>query len=134
MNTHGLICDFGCWRGTRYTQVPVHYLKWMVNVRHSRAKIAEAELARRGTVTPELEVTGHALDRASLRCLDLWASTRRDEEGLHAWLCRMAAEALADDRAGQRCRLRHAGIKFVFGREGVWPVLKTVMPAKRWEP
>ncbi|MBL8260376.1 MAG: hypothetical protein JNM60_11250 [Candidatus Competibacteraceae bacterium] len=134
MNTHGLICDFGCWRGVRYTRLPVSYLKWMVNVRHSRAGIAEAELARRGTVTPELEVTGHALDRASLRCLDLWASTRRDGEGLHAWLCRMAAEALAANVAGDQRRLQYAGIKFVFGWGGVWPVLKTVMPAGRREP
>lgn len=127
MNTHGLVCDFGRHRGTPYTRLPVSYLKWMVNSHHSRAEIAAAELARRGTVTPDLDVSGHAVDRASLSCLDVWEATRRDGEGLHAWLCRVAAEALAEGDADAQGRLRHRGLKFVFERDGAWPVLKTVV-------
>lgn len=127
MNTHGLVCDFGRHRGTPYTRLPVSYLKWMVNSNHSRAEIAAAELARRGTVTPDLDVSGHAVDRASLFGLDVWVATRQEGEGLHAWLCRLAAEALAEGDADGQGRLRHRGLKFVFERDGVWPVLKTVV-------
>lgn len=127
MNTHGLVCDFGRHRGMLYTRLPASYLKWMVNSGHARAAVAAAELARRGTVTPDLDVSGHALDRASLSCLDCWEATRHDGEGLHAWLCRVAAEALAEGDPDPQGRLRHRGLKFVFDREGAWPVLKTVM-------
>lgn len=131
MNTHGLVCDFGRFKGALYTRMPLSYLKWMVNSRHSRAGIAGAELARRGSGTPDMEVTAHAVDRASLRCIDLWESTRQDEEGLHAWLARMAAEALAADRADDQGRFQYGGIKFVFEQAGVWPVLKTVLRVAR---
>ena len=127
MNTHGWVCDFGRHRGTLYTRLPVSYLKWMVNTQHSRAEIAAAELGRRGTVTPELDVSGHAVDRASIIGLEVWKTTRRDDEGLHAWLCRRAAEALATHDADAQGRLRHGGLKFVFEHEGAWPILKTVM-------
>lgn len=127
MNTHGVVCDFGRHRGTLYTRLPVSYLKWMVNTRHSRADLAAAELGRRGTVTPDLDVSGHAVDRASLFCLDIWQNTRQVSEGLHAWLCRRAAEAWAAHAADPQGRLQHGGLKFVFEQEGAWPILKTVM-------
>lgn len=122
----------GRFRGERITRVPVSYLKWMVNSGHDEAPRAEAELKRRGTCTPTLEISGHAIDRASLRCLKQWKETRRKDEGLHAWLARMSAEALAQGipHAGEPGRIRYGGLSFRFTTDGVWPVLKTVMPQK----
>ncbi len=131
MNTHGLICDFGRHRGTLHTRLPVSSLKWRVNAGHARAEIAAAERARRGTITPDLDGSGHAVDRVALSCLDVWEATRREGEGLHAGLRRVAAEALAEGDADPQGRLRHRGLKFVFERDGAWPVLKTVCRDRR---
>ena len=130
INTHGMICDFGKHSGTPYTRLPVSYLRWMVNVRHSRADIAQAELDRRGTTVPDLDISGHAIDTASLRVRRTWHETRRKDEGLHSWLCRVSAEALAAAEPDEDGRCYHLGMKLVFEMDGVWPVLKTVMPAK----
>ena len=130
MDTKNMFVDFGTHRGERYTRVPVSYLKWMVNVGHTRASIAKAELERRGTVTPDVEVSGHAIDRASIRCLAIWERTRIGEEGLHAWLVRMSDEALRASVLDSQNRFLYCGMKFAFADEDlVWPVLKTVMPA-----
>jgi len=130
INTHNLRVDFGKHAGELYTRLPVSYLKWMVNVSHSRAEIAKAELERRGTVTPDLEVSGHAIDRASLSCRKIWHETRGGDEGLHAWLVRMAAEALEKADVDDKGRHQHNGMLLAFEQDGNWPVLKTVMRDK----
>lgn len=127
MNTHGLTIDFGKHRGLLYTRAPVQYLRWMVQCNHSRAEIARAELDRRGTVLPEVDVSGHAIDSASLRLRRRWHETARDDsEGLHAWLCRMCSEALAQSEPDNEGRIFYNGMKLVF-EDGEWPVLKTCM-------
>ena len=131
INTHGMTMPAGIHKGERITRIPVGYLKWMVNSRHTHADIAAAELARRGTTTPDLDVSGHALDRASLLCRKQWHDTRRKDEGLHSWLCRVAREALDRDTLNKRGRHVHVGLQFVFETETVWPVLKTVMPVRK---
>lgn len=88
VSTHHLRCDFGKHDGELYTRIPVGYLLWMVQCGHRQADIAQAELDRRGTVTPKIEISGHAIDRASQRCLGVWQRTRKDDEGIHAWLSR----------------------------------------------
>lgn len=119
-------------KGLPISRVPVSYLKWMVGSRHSEAARAEAELKRRGTVTPTLEVSGHAIDRASLRCRKQWHASRGENEGLHAWLCRVSAEALAEGRqhGTEPGRVEYQGLSFRFELDGVWPVLKSVLPQK----
>jgi len=129
--THDWRMPNGKHRGERITRIPVSYLKWMVNEGHSCADKAEAELKRRGTVTPELDVSGHAIDRASLRCQHVWRETREEDEGLHAWLCRMAADAIAHGTPHKdRGRYAWKGLSFRFEMDHRWPVLKTVMPEK----
>lgn len=128
IDTHHLICDFGKFKGERYTRIPVSYLKWMVNVGHTYAEIAQAELDRRGTVTPDIEISGHAIDRASLTCLKLWQLTREKDEGIHAWIVRMAQDALYSVGGEVEGKVLYMGMKFVFEMDGVWPVLKTIMP------
>lgn len=128
-DTHGMICDFGKHNGEPYTRLPVSYLKWMVNSGHSRKHIAEAELKRRGTVTPDMDISGHAIDRASLNCLDIYRNTRNQDEGIHAWLSRMADEAIKTE-PDKKGRHIYNNMKFAFEKDGCWPVLKTVMRDK----
>lgn len=126
-DTHGIVCDFGTHMGKLYTRIPVSYLCWMVNVKHSMAHIARAELERRGTTLPELEVSGHALDRASMNCLDVWRKTRQKDEGINAWLLRVSKAALEAGDRDKQGRYRFQGMLFAFERDGEWPVLKTVI-------
>lgn len=131
IDTHNLICDFGRHKGERYTRLPVSYLKWLANTpSHKAHEIAKAELSRRGTTTPEIDVSGHAIDRASLNCRKIWHETRGKDEGLHAWLVRVAQEALerGTEHNGKR---RHMGMEFAFEQDGCWPVLKTVMRVEK---
>lgn len=131
INTHGLICDFGKHAGTLWTRVPVGYLFWMVNqpdMSVERKQIAQSELNRRGSVLPTIEVSGHAIDRASLRFRKIWHQTAvNTDEGLHAWLCRVAAEAFASGEKLSSGKILHLGINFVFEEGAEWPVLKSVM-------
>ena len=132
VETHGDLMQVGRHKGELITRVPVSYLKWLANTpTHREHEIGKAELSRRGTVTPSLEVSGHAIDSASLRLRKTWHQTATGpDEGLHAWLCRKAAEALATaEELGAPDVVIHDGVKWVFEREGIWPVLKTVMPA-----
>ena len=132
LNTHGWTMPKGRHKGEPITRVPVSYLKWMVNARHQYAEYAQAELDRRGTVTPEMEISGHAIDRASLLCRWAWHEMRGEDEGLHAWLVRMATEALKQGEPGkQDGRYEWRGLSFRFEMDGVWPVLKTVLPGKK---
>lgn len=129
-NPHHKRITFGSHRGELFTRLPVSYLKFMVCNRTQQWEIAQAELDRRGTATPNLDISGHAVDRASLNCLSIWRRTRRQGEGLHTWLVRMSNEAIAQchiDRAG---RYKHEGMLFVFESSGAWPILKTVMLEK----
>lgn len=134
INTHNLICDFGKHKGEPYTRLPVNYLTWMVNSNHTRADIADAELKRRGTVMPTLDISGHAIDRASLNCRKIWHETREKEEGLHAWLQRICKEALEKKEINEKGRYSWGDVQLVFEMDGKWPVLKTIMPKKRNKP
>lgn len=130
MNTQNLVCEFGRHKGTLWTRVPVSYLKWLVNNKGTHSDIAAAELARRGTTTPELDISGHAIDRASQRCLKIWEETRVDDEGLHSWLARVAKTAL-DWPPDEKGRHHLLGMVFCFEKDGNWPVLKTVRRARQ---
>lgn len=131
IDTHGLVCDFGKHNGTPYTRLPVSYLFWMVNCNHSRKEIAQAELDRRGTVLPDVDVSGHAIDRASLNCRKTWHETKQEGEGIYSWLCRVSKEALDNADVDDKGRYHHLGMKFAFGEDTTYPVLKTVMPASK---
>ena len=141
INTHNLRITFGKHNGELWTRVPVSYLKWLVNSPPFRGdtqsiEIAKAELERRGTVTPTIDVSGHAIDRASLSCRAIWHQTAKDgNEGLHAWLCRVATEALATQPAeraeiAEEAKIPYLGLIFVFQFGEAWPVLKTIMRGK----
>lgn len=126
ISTHNLVVDFGRHKGELWTRLPVSYVKWLANDGGKHAAIARAELKRRGTVTPDMDISGHAVDRASQFCMGKWYETRHGNEGLHAWLVRMATEARARDRK-RGDKYYHAGMKFVFAEGELFPVLQTVM-------
>ncbi len=133
IDTHGMTCDFGEHAGTPWTRLPAHYVLWVANVkpRHDYADIAEAELARRGTRKPTIEVSGHAIDRASQHYLNAWQndSDHGRKEGIHSWLVRVAEEALQRGvRDGDKVYYRH--MAFVFQEGMSWPTLKTVIRKK----
>lgn len=126
VNTHDFIMPNGKHQGERITRVPVSYLKWMINSNHSIAVYAKAELERRGTVTPEIDISGHAIDSASLRIRKIWHENRGEDEGLHSWLVRMAMLAMHDgEKRGDK--IAYCGVLWVIEQDGCWPVLKTVM-------
>jgi len=134
IDTHGLRLDFGKFKGERYTRAPVSYLRWMVNAPHSAADIAAAELARRGIPLRDrlVDISGHALDSASLRLLPQWRKLRRRKtEGLHAWLYRFAAEALDQADPDKNGRIERDGVRLVFEPGELFPTLKTCMPAAK---
>ena len=134
INTHGMLVDFGRHKGTLYTRTPFQYLLWMVQISHSRMDVAQAELDRRGATMPELSLSAHAVDRASLRLRKKWHKTADSEnEGLYSWLTRYTATALKDGEPDEEGVVIFDGIRFVFSFTGGWPELVTVMPAKKRE-
>ena len=127
MTSDAAILTFGKHEGTPITRVPVSYLRWMVNNNTRQADQARVELKRRGSTFPRLEISGHAIDRASQRLLETWQSKRKKGEGLHSWLVRMVEKALKGGVVSDG-KIKFRGIVFVFDHSTVeWPVLMTVM-------
>lgn len=131
INTHGMVIDFGRHRGMLWTRVPVSYLRWLVNSAPEKADIARAELEHRGTTTPTMEITGHAIDRASQQLLTMWQDDcghRGPTIGLHAWLLIQAGFAREEGKQDDQGRHHYRGVVWVFQEDTEeWPVLKTVM-------
>lgn len=121
-------------KGELITRVPLPYLKWMINIRHDDAANAEAELKRRGSSVPDIEVSGHAIDRASLRIRKIWHQDRlrmpfhSSEEGLYSWLARRGFEAYGMVKPGEEKAI-HIGVEWTFQMDGIWPVIKSVWEA-----
>lgn len=134
IDTHNLRVDFGKHRGERWTRVPVSYLRWIVNTKpaHKYREIAVAELDRRNIplVNCDIEITGHAIDGASLRLRKTWHETSGKGEGLHAWLQRLCREALDHEDPDSEGRIHWRGVQLVFEDGEIVPILKTCMPVK----
>ena len=102
----------------------------MVDSRHSRADVAQAELERRGIalVNEPIEISGHAVDSASLRLWKHYRSTRKSaSEGLHSWLIRMCVEAVAKNDLDSDGAVYYQGMKLVLHKGDLHHTLKTVM-------
>ena len=127
INTHGVTMSFGKHRGELLTRVPASYLRWMVNEKSPMHEQARAEIERRGHKLPEVELSGHAIDNASLRVRKIWHETRGKDEGLHSWLQRVTLEALEKGERLDSGRIKYLGMKLVIEQGEEFPVLKTVM-------
>jgi len=135
LNTHDVVIDYGRHRGERFTRLPISYLKWMVRESAPQHEYAKSELTRRGTSTPAIEVSGHAIDRFSQRFLGIWqqhCEMTGETVGLWSYLNRLAGEAwhyLQTDPEvdAEGDRVVFIGITWVFATNGQWPVVKSVM-------
>lgn len=141
MNTHDAIMTFGKYEGQRVTRVPVGYLKWAVANEASSIvetkdgkfpfhEVARAEIERRGERLENIDVSLHAIDRASLYFIPKYRLERGHMEGIASWVGRLAWEAWQDRKPGERqidgsWKIERNGIKFII-EEMVIPVLKTV--------
>jgi len=127
IKTHNLVMDWGKFKGTRWTRLPIHYLKSIVNhPEHTvYTDLAMAELKRRGYREPKIEVSCHAVDQASKQCLDLWQLLANHREGLNSWLIRMGEEALERGNY-MNGRYEYHGMRMVFKFGSVFPMLLTV--------
>lgn len=139
INTNHKTLWFGKHKGELWTRVPVSYLRWLVNnpafqSDNNYARLfADAELKRRGTILDHtIEISGHAIDRASLRLRGRWRETRKDdEEGLYAWLVRLSTEARKYGVVHDEGKLLYKDIYFVFAEGAYYPILQSIMPKKR---
>lgn len=131
LNTHGIVLDFGKHKGELLTRVPVSYIRWMANevgLRGDWQALAKAEHERRGNTYPVIELSGHAIDNASLRCRKIWHETALDnEEGLYSWLMRVSVEALEKGVKLESGKIKYLKMKFVFAEGSEFPTLKTIM-------
>jgi len=133
-NTHGARLEFGKWEGSLITRVPVGYLRFMVNHQTKQWELASAEMIRRHSTMPTVELSPHAIDNASLRVRKRWHETRGKEEGLFAWLQRVTLEAIDQGEEIEEGIYIHLGMKFVVEHGHVYPILKTIMESKHSEP
>lgn len=131
IDTHNKKINFGKYKGKRWTRVPINYLRWLINEQTSHADIAEAEIKRRGSSLvgdKSVEITGHAIDRASLRLYEEWKKTSLKNEGIHSWLERISVEAYNFGYTDSEAII-YKNIIFVFKKGILYPTLTTVMPA-----
>jgi hypothetical protein len=129
INPHGVKMEFGKHKGELITRVPVSYLKWMINEKTLQWAIAKAEFERRGDTMPKVELSGHAIDNASLRVVKIWLQTSEPDEGLYSWLQRMTLEAIehGHETGGGFGVVVHKGMKFCIVDGEEFPTLKTIM-------
>lgn len=129
INPHHKIIEFGKHKGELFTRLPVSYLRWMINEKAPQWEIAKAEFERRGDTMPQVELSGHAIDNASLRVRNIWLVHRRKNEGLYTWLQRMTLEAIENGKEVEG-KIEYEGMKFVVSQGEEFPVLKTIMRGK----
>jgi len=127
INTHHVKINYGKHAGELFTRLPLSYLRWMVNNGAPMNEYAKAELIRRGCEKlPDVEVTRHAIDRASIRAIRIWHRTMMEDEGLATWLARMTSEALKNrDKVGPD-KYRWQGMCLVIEKGEHYPILKTI--------
>lgn len=134
---HSLTIPFGKHFGVRLVNLPVSYVKWLANENvPAWTNYARAELRRRGTVTPTVEVSGHAIDRASLLCRVIWHRhyDGREKCGLHAWLVEIAEAAIKRDgepKEGEVKKYKVAGVKLAIRGGHLYKTVLTCLPGKR---
>jgi hypothetical protein len=141
MNTHDAIMPFGKYEGQRVTRVPVGYLKWAVaNAASSMVEtkegsfpfheVAKSEITRRGERLENIDVSLHAIDRASLYFLPIWRLEHGHMEGIASWVGRIAWEAWQsrrpeEKREGNTWKITRGRVTFIVEEMAI-PVVKTV--------
>ena len=140
MNTHHAKVKFGKHDGELLTRVPVNYLNWAVSQncngpvdlqggqRVSMLDAAKAEIERRGERLQTVDVSGHAVDRFSLKFMRQYNEHRLENEGLYSFLGRITEQLVNDDievEQDSKTTFKWNGCKFVVQNLAI-PVLITV--------
>ncbi len=127
METQNIKINFGKHKGTLFTRLPVSYLRWIVNERANMWEFAKAEIERRGHKLPEIEISAHAINNASLRALNFYLSDRKGNEGLHTWLERITLETIKHNGDYENKKIRYKKISLAIEKGEEFPVLKTII-------
>ena len=61
----------------------------------------------------KIEITAHAMNRASTRCYSFWKRYKKKNEGIYDWLVRFCFEALIDGKK-ESGKLQYKGLLFIF--------------------
>lgn len=127
--------DFGKHQGARWEHIPKSYLVWMVNekgMRREAQELAKKELDRRGTpIGREVELSGHAIDRAPQYLLGCYVHETNKKVGIYTWLHNKASEAIKKGKKLEGGKIVNNGIIFVFEFGNYFPSLKTVIYRKK---
>lgn len=125
---------YGKYYGTKWTRLPINYLKWILNTSAPEEDKAKQELERRGTILDfqNMEITPHAIDRCSQYALDVWQKKRRGEEGMYHWLHRTACNAF-NVMSPRRDKSMWGKLIFVFERGKYFNTLVTVIRDRRFK-
>jgi hypothetical protein len=130
LNTHDVLLDFGKHKGERLTRVPVGYVRWMLEAPHLSPEwraLAKSEYERRGTSLPTVELSGQAIDSASLQARKIWHETAlHPEEGLYAWLMRITLEAVEKGERLPDGKIKYLAMEFLIEHGDEFPVLKSI--------
>lgn len=127
------------------TRVPVSFLRWILQEQITNKTVeladgslvsaldaAKAELERRGEREDRVSITHHAIDRMSLRFLEIWQDWARMEEGIVAFMERTVYE-IFDEQVNDAIvyrrpeRFEACGIDWVLKLDGPTPILLTVV-------
>lgn len=128
--THGMRIDYGKHNGELFTRLPVSYLRYIINQGAPMADVAKAEFERRGDTMPKVELSGHAIDSASIRVSRIWRDTMNEGEGIYSWLQRMTLEAIEHGEPRKSGRIRYNGMEFAIAQGEEFPTLKTIVKVK----
>ena len=107
---------------------------------YSWKDLAKLELERRGDTLPQVEISGHAIDKASLR---VWKHWREQNEharrfakgagnkdwkplGFYSWLSAVTLTALEKGEF-KNDKYHYLGMKLVIEEGNEYPLLKTIM-------
>lgn len=131
INTHGIKITFGKHNGELVTRLPISYIRWLMNesgMEQYWKDVARSEFERRGDTMPTVELSGHAIDNASLRVRKIWHETALSkEEGLYSWLMRITLEAIEKGEKLESGKIKYLGMKLVVEQGEEFPTLKTIM-------
>jgi hypothetical protein len=127
VETSNVKINYGKHKGSLITRLPVSYLRWMANEKAPMSDYAMAEIKRRNHKLPEIEISVHAINNATLRALGFYKRDRMEGEGLYSWLERISLDSIATNSDYDNKKIRYKEIVIVLSKGQEYPILKTVI-------
>lgn len=122
---------FGRYSGTPWTRLPISYLRKLANSGYGSGQAqARLELERRGLSVEDedIEITLHAVDRASLKLIGRWKKEARGELGFASWIKKGAQEAIRQGQFVGNNRYVYNGVVYVVVSGHIVPSVVSVYP------